>query len=137
MIIDKNVTVKITKQNIEYFKNLNYKVDLKDNIKIDISHLQQSSHIKINVKCDICENEYLLSFKNYNKNYKKYNVYTCLKCSNIKNKKTCQLKYGVDHQMKLESTKEKIKKTSFEKYGVDNPAKNLDVIKKNKTILYK
>lgn len=54
MIIDKKIKIKITKQNIIYFKNLNYKCELKDNIDIDISHLQKSSHIKINVKCDVC-----------------------------------------------------------------------------------
>jgi len=38
--------------------------------------------------------------------------------------------YGVEHQMQLESTKEKIKQTNLEKYGVDNPFKSKDFNKK-------
>lgn len=132
MIIDKKAVIKITKQNIDYFKNLKYECNLKDIIEIDISHLHKNSHIKINVKCDICEKEYVSSFKNYNKNIKKHNIFTCLKCSNFKNKKTLMIKYGVSHQMHLDSIKDKIKKTSLEKYNVDNPAKNLKIIEKTK-----
>jgi len=132
MILDKKTTVKITKQNIEYFRNLNYNCELKDNIDIDIFNLQKGSHIKINVKCDICGEESSISYKNYNKNIKNYNIYTCLKCSNFKNKNTLMIKYGVEHQMQLDSTKEKIKNTSIERYGVDNPSKSLEIKEKTR-----
>ena len=120
MIVSKEIEVKITKQNIDYFANLNYIINLKDIIKIPIDHLQKNSHRIVDVKCDICGKETSLSYKLYIKNFNKYNLYTCLKCSNIKNKKTCLDKYGVEHQMLLNSTKEKIKKTCLDKYGDKN-----------------
>ena len=121
MILTKNIDIKITKQNFDYFKNLGYNdIKLKDILTIPIEHLQENSHKKLLVKCDINNEETILSYKNYNKNIKKYNIYTCLKCSNIKNKKTSMEKYGVEHKMFLNSTKEKIKKTKFDRYGDEN-----------------
>jgi len=132
MIIEKNIDVKITKQNIDYFKKFDYIVNLKDIITIPIEHLQKQSHKKLHVRCDVCGLETILSYKNYNKNFKKYNLYTCLKCSCIKNKKTCLEKYGVEHQMLFDETKEKIKKTCIKKYGVDNPLKDNNIKEKIK-----
>ena len=132
MIINEKVNIKITKQNIKHYKSLNIKCKLKDIITVDTLHLQKNSNIKVKVLCDVCGKESLLSFKNYNKNFEKYNIYTCLKCSHIKNEKTLLIKHGVKHQMCLESTKDKIKKTSLKKYKVDNPSKNLEIIEKTK-----
>jgi len=120
MIIDKKVEVKITKQNINYFENLGYSIKLKDIILIPVEHLQTQSHKKLNVKCDVCEKEIQLSYKLYLKNFNKYNLYTCFICSYIKNEKTLMIKYGVSHQMHLDSIRNKVKKTLLEKYGDEN-----------------
>ena len=138
MILSEKIEVKITKQNISYFQNLGYKISLKNIIEIPIIHLQKGSHKQILVKCDINGEETQISYKDYNKNLKKYNIYTCLKCSNIKNKKTLFKNHGVEHQMYLDSTKEKINKTCLEKYGVEYASKNIDFRKKvKKTCLEK
>ena len=76
MILEDNITIKITKQNIDYFKSLNYDCELKKTIIIKVTDLQKYSQKKINVKCDICGSESMLSYRNYNKNYNKYNIYS-------------------------------------------------------------
>ena len=129
MILTKEIDIKITKQNFDYYKNLGYDIKLKDIIIIPIKDLQKNSHKKIIVKCDINNEESILSYKLYNKNIKKYNIYTCSKCSSIKNKKTLLNKCGVEHQMYLDTTKKKIQKTKKEKYKDEN------YNKRKKTIL--
>lgn len=45
-----------------------------------------------------------------------------------KNKKTCLERYGVDHQTKTDSYKQKVKKTCLEKYGTEHSSQN-DIVK--------
>lgn len=96
MIITKEVHVRImNKQQFEHFNKLGYNVKYKESITIPIKHLSNGSTIKIQVKCDICGTEKMLSYQKYNKNISKYNIYTCNEnCARIKNKKTCLEKYG-------------------------------------------
>lgn len=68
----------------------------------------------------------------------KYRDYCSCKCSaNSDNTKTLKIqttlnKYGVCHNMKLDSCKNARKKTYIENYGVDNPSKSLEVKEKKK-----
>lgn len=54
---------------------------------------------KINVKCDICENQKIISLNRYKINTKDLTVpYACSrKCAEIKNKKTILDKYNVNN----------------------------------------
>ncbi len=62
----------------------------------------------------------------------KYGVECALQAEEIKekSKKTCLEKYGVDYYTKTEEYKEKVKQTCLEKYGVDSPLKSLEILNK-------
>ena len=116
MILTKEVEVTVNYLNIRHYISLGY-VDIKCNQKIvvKIKELPMESNIKILVKCDICENEKYLSLQKYNKNIRKYNIYTCnTLCSQVKNKMTLKKIYGSENYNKSEENKLKVK----EKYDI-------------------
>ena len=122
MILDEFIKTTISHLNIDYYLSLGYK-DIKCNQKIEIpvSHLPLESNLKINVKCDVCGNEKILSYQKYNKNIEKYNTYTCnSSCAQFKNKLTLKKLYGSDNFNKSEENKLKTK----EKY--DNITKEIE-----------
>ena len=141
MIIDKEIEILVkSPRTISKLREIEIIVNIGDLIKIPIDKLWISSNIKINVKCDICQNIKCINFSMYNKNIKKYNIYTCSnKCALFKNKKTCLDKYGdenynnpqkrldnnlirfgVDNPMRVEEIKLKVKDTKLERYGDEN-----------------
>ena len=137
MILDKKLEVKIAKYNIEHYIKF-FDVKLGDIIEIDTElHLQKESNKKINVKCDICEEQRYIKYQAYTKNKErneKFPIYTCDKCSHIKSKDTSINKYGVEYYSKLDEHSERVKKTSNEKYGADHYSKTPDYIEsRNKT----
>ena len=68
MILDKKLNVKIAKYNIEHYINF-FDVKLGDIIEIDTElHLQSESNKKINVKCDLCEEQRYIKYQSYRKN---------------------------------------------------------------------
>lgn len=157
MILDNKVKIKITRRNIDYFKQFYEKINLKDIIEIDTSQLQKNSNIKINVECDLCDIKRFIKYQAYSKNINsclKYPIYTCDKCSHVKLKdynkthygvdyysqhpdrndkikKTCIDRYGVDHFSKTDSFKDKFNKTCLERYGVENPFMDTEMIKRS------
>ena len=137
MILDKKLSIKIAKYNIEHYIKF-FDVNLGDTIEIDTEmHLQKRSNIKINVKCDLCEEQRYIKYQAYTKNKErneKFPIYTCDKCSHIKSKDTSINKYGVEYYSKLDEHSERVKKTSNEKYGADHYSKTPDYIEsRNKT----
>ena len=137
MILDKNLEVKIAKYNIAHYIKF-FDVNLGDIIEIDTElHLQKESNKKINVKCDLCEEQRYIKYQAYTKNKErneKFTIYTCDKCSHIKSKDTSINKYGVEYYSKLDEHSERVKKTSNEKYGADHYSKTPDYIEsRNKT----
>ena len=152
MIKEKDVEINITHRNKSQYKKYNI-VKLNCKYLIDIRDINKNSKVKITAICDICEEERILSVQKYYKNYDKYEIYTCLKCSNIKNKMTNLEKYGVEYPLQnieilnkqkstnlekygvenvfqLDSIKEKIKKTCLEKYGVEHHLQSKDILNK-------
>lgn len=111
MILDKYVKVKINPSNYNYLLSKGYENFKKnDIIPVKVEDLSNGSNVLVNCKCDICGLEKKLNYRFYLKNIKKYNIFTCYKCSKIK-----------------------VKKTSLENYGVDNPLKS--IIIKDKMVL--
>lgn len=111
MILDKTIITTISHMNIEYYKSIGY-VDIKCNQKIEIliSDLPVESNLKINVKCDVCDNVKLLAYQKYNKNIRKYNIYTCnTSCAQFKNKLTLKELYGSENFNRAEENKLKTK----------------------------
>ena len=90
MILSKYVDVKISNNQIKYYKDKGYDVNGSNEIKeISVSDLPNNSGAKIKVICDVCETEKEISlnrYKNNTKNLKTY--YSCSrKCSEKKNKR--------------------------------------------------
>jgi hypothetical protein len=134
MILDKKVKVKITKKNIEYYKNFYEGISLKDSIEIDTeSQLQKGSNLKINVSCDLCGVQRYIKYQSYVKNInrcEKYSIYTCDKCSHIKLKEYNLNNYGVEYYSQHPDRNEKVRLTSLERFGVDHYSKTDEYIKR-------
>ena len=121
MILSKKVLMaKPTGKYFKYYKDLGYDVSLKE-IEIDIEHLSSGSKLKVDAKCDYCDNTKKISYCDYNKSTKNNTLkYACRDCGSLKQRDLCIEKFGVDNHFQLDSVKEKIKKTNFEKYGKES-----------------
>jgi hypothetical protein len=157
MIKENKVEIRVSTKNIKRFLDLKYECRINDRIFVDINHLSKNCHIKITAICDICGEEKIIPYQKYRLNKAKLNLYTCHKCSHIKNKKTCLERYGDENYVNKEKTKltniekygcvnvfqnekikDKIKKTNIEKYGVEFPQQNKEILSKSiKTTLIK
>jgi hypothetical protein len=126
MIITDKIKINITQSNIDHYKQYYNDIKLKDSIFVNVNELTKGSHSKIEMKCDICGNEYISEFNIlYNNN--SLNYFICKKC---KRKDTVLKKYGVDNVFQSDIIKEKSKKTIQDKYNVDNISQNTDIKEK-------
>jgi hypothetical protein len=98
-----------------------------------VDNLSLGSSKIIIAKCDYCDNEKEISFKEYNRNIKSNGKFSCCcKCGALKVKENNIIKYGVDSTNKLADVKNKSKKTLKEKYGVNHVSQILEVSEKKK-----
>jgi len=117
---------------LEYYKNLGYNIS-DDIIKVSVNDLLENSKYIILAKCEFCDNTKEITYKNYIRNKKKGNKFSCSKkCSIIKTKLTNLEKYGETSHMKSNLIKEKVKSTNLEKYGVFYTFQSEEVKKKIK-----
>lgn len=124
MILSREINVKITESNYNYYDNLGYDVYISEQIIIPVELLPKGSHYKIKCKCDDCGVEKEVIYKNYLKYDNKWGDYYCRKCSEKKRKETLRKNYGVDYPIQNKGVLEKMKNTLVSKYGVDNISKN-------------
>jgi hypothetical protein len=120
MIITREITIKITESNFQYYDNLGYELVIGENILLPIELLSKGSHYKIKCQCDSCGIQKDVIFKNYIKYDNKWGEYKCRKCSEKKRKETLRKKWGVDYPIQNDKIMKKMKKTLMEKWGVDN-----------------
>ena len=123
MIITREITIKITESNFQYYENLGYDMSIGENILLPIELLSKGSHYKIKCKCDSCGIEKDVIYKNYIKYDNNWGEYKCRKCSEKKRKETLQKNYGVDYPIQNKKVMIKMKKTLLKKYGVENISK--------------
>ncbi|PGZ96940.1 hypothetical protein COE51_16345 [Bacillus pseudomycoides] len=130
MIKNDFMQIKVSKQNVRRYNSLGYKCSVGDEISVKIEDLPLNSKIKIEIVCDYCENTFLRSYCNHNKQSKtnKINKDCCKHCIGKKNAESNMLTYGVEHPMHLQEFKEAQKNTMIEKYGVTHPM-HLDSVK--------
>ena len=112
------VEVKIVRTNIKYYRNIGYDVKYFDIITIPVEQLSTGSRVSVQVSCDICYKIYSKPYKRYIKQHT-YGLDTCNKCKNIKAKKTCLDKYGVENVFQVNEFQEKCKQTCMERYGCE------------------
>jgi len=163
MIVTEFVNLKVNINNIEHLKERGYQnLKFKQVIEVKVEDLSKGSHVKITVKCDVCDKiRESLMYKEYLKNFENGGYYSCKgKCSSDKSRMTNMEKYGVDNPSKCEEVKIKKIETSlnnygvsyyskteesknrfktfcFTKYGVDNPSKSEEIKKKRKLTMNK
>ena len=119
MILTRDIDIKISESNYQYYDDLGYDVAIGENIKIPVELMSKGSHYKIVCKCDGCGIEKEVIFKNYNI----WGEYYCRKCSERKRKETLRKNFGVDYPIQNKKVLNKMKNTLIEKYGVDNISK--------------
>jgi hypothetical protein len=124
MILSREINVKITESNYNYYDDLGYDVYISEEIVIPVELLPKGSHYKIKCKCDTCGIEKEVIYKNYLKYDNDWGDYYCRKCSEVKRKETLRKNFGVDYPIQNKKVLEKMKKTLVHKYGVDNISKN-------------
>lgn len=129
MILSREINVKITESNYNYYDDLGYDVYISEEIVIPVELLPKGSHYKIKCKCDSCGVEKEVIYKNYLKYGNNWGDYYCRKCSETKRKETLRKNFGVDYPIQNEKVLQKMKKTMVEKYGVDNISKKQNKIK--------
>jgi len=123
MITTREIPVKITDHNYQYYDDLGYDTTLGETIVIPVELLPKGSHYKITCKCDGCGIEKQVIYKNYLRYGNNFGEYYCRKCSEHKRIKTLRKNFGVDYPIQNKGVLGKMKKTIMEKYGVDNISK--------------
>ena len=124
----------ISNKIISYYRNLGYRIIPNQINKIKVEDLLKNSGVKIDTKCDVCGKENNINYQKYNKNISKYNLYTCVKCSSIKNKMTYKEQYGNENYVNTEKLKETVK----DKYDIiTNKIQNKGVIECIKCLIDK
>lgn len=123
MILTRDIDIKISESNYQYYDDLGYDVSIGENIKIPVELMSKGSHYKIVCKCDGCGIEKEVIFKNYIKYDNIWGEYYCRKCSEKKRKETLRRNFGVDYPIQNKKVLSKMKNTLLEKYGVDNISK--------------
>jgi hypothetical protein len=123
MIITREISIRITESNWQYYEELGYDVTIGEKLLIPVELMSKGSHYKIACKCDDCGCEKEVIFKNYIKYDNKWGEYFCRKCSEKKRKKTLRKNYGVEYPIQNSKLMSKMKSTLVLKYGVDNISK--------------
>ena len=132
MYSTKEVEIKISNQNITYYKDKGY-----DDIKVGNTYMIKSSDVsktvatRIYVICENCYSEKYIRSQNYHNQIKKSGFYVCINCNNVKVSKTNIIKYGTKCPLQNEIIKDKSLKTMIDNYGVDNISK-VDYIKEER-----
>jgi hypothetical protein len=124
MILTREINIKISESNFHYYENLGYELTIGEVVIIPVELLSKGSHHKIKCKCDNCEIEKEVIYKNYLKyDNKNWGDYFCRKCSEYKRKETLRKNFGVDYPIQNKNVLSKMKNTLVKKYGVDNISK--------------
>jgi len=71
VIIYQEIKIKIHTKNKKRLSLKYGELSINKIILGDISDLSKSSHVELDVKCDVCGKEKKLSYKEYNNSYKK------------------------------------------------------------------
>jgi hypothetical protein len=120
MIITENVNLKMNSKTISHYIKMGYNAEVNKLCEIKVEDLTHGCKSEISAKCDICGNNKNVTYKEYCRNTKNYNIFCCCNtCATIKNKKTSLEKFGVEHYSKSTEFIEKMKDTNLNKFGVE------------------
>lgn len=100
-------------------------------IQIKAEDLQPSSHIKVVVQCDYCENEFVTEYLLYLRSIETGKC-RCKKCQKLKYKDSCMAKFGVKNALQSKEIQDHIKETNEKRYGKGNVAHTPEIAEKIK-----
>lgn len=124
MIIYEKYSVIINASNHKHYSKWFSDLRCGQTIECDIEQLLPNSKILINLYCDLCGCNKIITYKDYNSYGYVDGNYFCRKC---KLKKNNLEKYGVENVFQLNDIKQKIKDTTMSKWGVDNVSKSEEI----------
>ena len=114
------VEVRIGVKTLKHYRELGYNAKCFDTILVPPEHLMSGANAIVQVQCDICGKPMPRRYEHY--------IYgqtdgldTCHQCKNVKSKKTCMQRYGVENPMQCDEVKAKARQTNIDKYGVESP----------------
>lgn len=123
-IIQKEVLVKITNFNIDYYQEKGYFANKNDSITIPIEDLSPGSGIKVDVQCNYCKKIFQKPYRDYLKSKDKV---CCKNCRKHKFAETNLIRYGNACSLRNAEIHEKAKATLMEKYGVEYPLESKEI----------
>lgn len=132
MINNNFVTIKGNSRNIDYYRKKGYSIEVGKEISVNVNDLSHGSTFLVDVSCDTCLSNRLLTWSSYLKytTADSQGKYYCKNCAVDKRINTNIEKYGGKSPTKSNSVVEKIKKTNLERYG---NASSLHGINQSKT----
>jgi hypothetical protein len=121
VILNKKIEVVINPSNFSHFKKYYDNIKKGEKKIVNFDELTKGSHSMIKLKCDNCDKEKEMQYKNYiNYGYKE-GEWLCRMCktkeNNLKN-------FGVEWTTQREDVKSKTKEKCLIKYGFENPMQN-------------
>ena len=128
MILTQKVLVKIHPSNMRYYNNLGYDdIGVGDEIEVKVDNLKKGSHTIIKCKCDECEIEKNMGYRDYLNYIKDTGIYLCRKCSQKKLEETNFKKYGKKYPSQRIEILDKMRKTMIINYGVENASQSKEI----------
>ena len=110
----------------KHYKDLGYDVKYNEELEVNVEDLTSKSHVKVEVKCDYCGENYFTEWYLYKRGRETILKDFCNNpmCKTLKQKDVLMAKYGVDNIRKIPGVNEKIIQTNLKKYGCENPQQN-------------
>ena len=132
-----NINIKNIRKHIKkYYKDKGYDISL-SNITVKIEDLWPQSHTILQGKCDYCDDDITITYKDYYKRVINGSIHKCAcqKCQLIKRKESNLTKYGTEEFLSLPNVRKQINKTNNKKYCGNSPMHSVDVRQKQQQIL--
>lgn len=81
MIVDTEVEITGNGKTLKHYRNKGYDIKVNQKTIVKISDLIETSTIKINCRCELCNRHNQIKYYNYIGNIKRNNIYRCNECS--------------------------------------------------------
>jgi hypothetical protein len=154
LILQTETEIRVISRTLKYYLEKGYPAQVNQILKVKVQDLTPQSTALIKVKCDFCDQEKEITYRKYNNNISKHQLYACSpKCSRQKVKLTMKEKYGMENYHNLEQRKQTCQdkyndphyrnikqriQTNLDRYGQEHVLNNQEILnKRSNTYLQK